>query len=104
MVAKDEERTIVEAKPATAALGARRSSPVVLVQAQVQMQMRAVVGSGNLQPAKGYPKRTCSIVCLLGGLSDWRIDGSVWSAVVRSEGKKTVEMEDGGQDEAKNDD
>lgn len=77
--------TIVEAKPATAALGARRSSPVVLVQAQaqmqMQMQMRGVVGSGNPQSPKGIlrgPARWS--VCLLNSssvcLADYRIGGS----------------------------
>lgn len=112
--------TIVEAKPATAALGARRSSPVLLVQVQMQMRCRCVVGSGNPQVSKGdpkgiqrHPKGTCSVVCLLsqfvvcllGGLLDWRIVGSgpQWYAGGATERRGQKDCGDGGQDEAKND-
>jgi hypothetical protein len=94
-----------EAKPATAALGARRSSPVVLV--QVQMQMR-----GRIRQPAGIQKGTCSIVCCLflnsirrlpGGMSDWRMAGSGpqwcagWQKIVEMAGRLEVGIQGRGE-------
>lgn len=87
-----------EAKPATAALGARRSSPVWLVQVRRRIRKPTRIQRG----LDGDCLRSQFVVCV-GGMSDWRIAGPA----THSEGKKIVEMKGrsavGYRDEANND-